>query len=36
MDPYSVADGFGEAQNNLSGSVGDVYLDTTYEVVGGG
>ena len=27
---------YGEAQNSLSGSVGDVYLDTTYEVVGGG
>ena len=36
VDPYSVAEGFGEAQNNCSGQVGDVYLDTTYEVVGGG
>lgn len=36
VDPYSVAEGFGEAQNNCAGQVGDVYLNTNYEVVGGG
>ena len=36
VDPYSVAEGFGEALNNCAGQVGDVYLNTNYEVVGGG
>lgn len=36
VGPYSVAEGFGEAQNNCAGQVGDVYLNTDYEVVGGG